>query len=258
MLLLNGSTSAQVENWDAYLSRYGTKPGSVLVDMNLYNTAPDKRYPYLVITGPQANSCDKNGIPDKSEIPVLEEVLDATTVFLSGTTTRVLAGTFTYNCERLNYYYLKDTAGARNAILRMYNRNFKDYKFVINIKHDPQWRNYLTFLYPDDATLNWMENNKKITQLLQAGDGLKDRREITFAACFTSDTARVAFSSYLAGSGYTTLKTPNIKNDKTACCILFSRNTIVNIDTLNSYSAPLKAEIAKHNGIYNGWEAVKK
>ena len=254
----SGFAAAQTENWDTYMSRFGSKPGSVLVDLGLYPTAPDSRYPYLIITGPQARNCDKNSLPDKREITALEEVLDASTVFLGGVTAKVLAGTFTYNCERVNYYYVKDTTGARNSLLRMYNRNYKDYKFVITIKHDPQWVNYLTFLYPNEDTRNWIENNKNITQLLQNGDSLTDKRDIIFAACFSSDTARNGFSSLLPAKGYTLQKTPVLKNDKARYCILFSKNNFVKIDTINNYTAEIKKEVQKHNGVYNGWSALKK
>ncbi len=226
--------------------------------MGLMANAPDKRYPFLVITGPQAHNCDKNGIPASDEIETLERVLDATGDFLTGLTAKVLAGTYTHNCQRVNYYYVKDTTGIRNAIYRLYNRTYKDYKFVINIKQDPYWRNYLTFLYPSEETQNWMENNKVVTTMLQSGDSLTKQRNITFAACFKSDTARTAFSDFATGKGYTIQKSPTVKSGTHALCLLFSKYNYVQMDTLNKYTFEIKKEITKHDGAYDGWSAPLK
>ena len=140
------AAGAQNENWDTYMAKFDKLPGSVLVDLGLYETAPNKLYPNLVITGPLAQSCNGQGLPDKEEIDALENILDATGNFLTGVTPKILAGTLTYDCKRVNYYYVKDTIGIRNAIARMYNRNYKDYRYAITIRSDPEWKTYRTFL----------------------------------------------------------------------------------------------------------------
>src|SRR6185369_11842314 len=102
----------------------------------LMATAPDKLLPFLVVTGPRANNCtNPSGMPGADEINTLEDILSATDDFLTGVTAKKLAGTFTYNCERLNYYYVRDTVAVRNAIARMYNKSFKGYKYTVKIKH---------------------------------------------------------------------------------------------------------------------------
>ncbi len=220
--------------------------------------APDKRYPFVVITGPQAQTKSKTGIPNKQQIIDLEQILDVTTNFITGVTAKVLAGTFTYNNARLNYYYVKDTTGVRNAIKRVYNRNFKGYDFVITIKQDPQWLNYITFLYPSEETMNWMENSKVVTRLLESGDSLVKKRPINFAACFTTDTARASFTTYLEAKGFTIQKTPTIKNTPYPLCQVFSQYSSVNMDSIGVVTAELKREVKKHNGVYNGWDAAIK
>ncbi len=255
-----GSTAlAQTEMWDTYLSRIGDQPATILLDMDLILAAPDKRYPYVVITGPQAHNCGKTGIPAAIEIEALENILDATGNFLTGLTPKILAGTVMYNCQRNNYYYVRDTTGVRNAIMRMYNRNFKDYKYSIIIRHDPQWLSYRTFLYPNDETQNWMENNHIITSMLQQGDSLKKVRPITFAACFRSDTARDAFSTFVTGKGYSIDKSPSVKTSDAPLCLLFSKTESIKVDSINVITQDLRNEIKKHGGIYNSWNApIKK
>jgi uncharacterized protein (TIGR01619 family) len=247
------TANAQVTNWDTYMAMFGGKPGSVLVDMELVHKAPDKKYTYLVITGPRAQNCDDQGIPVKEEIDILEDILSTTDNFITGVTAKVLAGTFTYNCERLNYYYVKDTIGIRTAIRRLYERGYKNYSYGINIKYEPQWKTYRTFLYPDEEMRNWMENSKIITRMLQQGDSLKTRREISFNFWFDSDTARKAFADFATANGYKVARLTESKKPPVAYAIVLSRMAVVNLDDMNKMTSELKREATKHNGGYSGW-----
>ncbi len=257
-ILLATNATAQNENWDTYMAKFGSKPGSVLVDLALYETAPNKLYPNLVITGPQAHNCNAQGFPDKDEIDQLEEILDATGNFLTGLTPKVLAGTFTSNCQRMNYYYVKDTAGVRNAIARLYNRSYRDYKYAISIKHDPEWKTYRTFLYPGPETRNWMENDKIITKMMQQGDSLKKPRNINFDLYFRSDTERNAVVVYAKNKGYKTDTNITSKSAAAPYEAVISKYSPVKMDTINAMSQELQLEARKHHGLYNGWEAPQK
>ena len=251
-------TNAQTENWDSYMATVSGKPASVLVDMGLHEIAPDKRYPFVVITGPLNQTQKANGMPNKMEIKDLEQILDVTTNFITGVTAKVLAGTFTYNNERLNYYYVKDTTGVRNAIKRVYSRNFKSYEYIINIKHDPQWANYLDFLYPSEETFNWMENNKIIMRLLESGDSLKQKRNIIFATCFKTDSARSYFSAFVNKKGYSIQKSPMLKKSEFQHCLLFSQYVSIQADSISVMTAEIKKEVKKYKGVYSGWDASVK
>lgn len=252
------TASAQTELWDTYISKVGDKPATILLDMNLVLSAPDRRYPYLVITGPQAHNCGKNGMPNSDEIMTLESILDATGNFLTGVTPKVLVGTVMYNCQRNNYYYVKDTVAIKNALRRMYNRNFKDYSYTLTIKPDPQWLSYRTFLYPNDETQNWMDNNRIITTMLQQGDSLRQERTISFAACFATDTARSAFTTYITAKGYTVDKTHTTKLPDAPQCLVFSKLGAIKVDSINTITFEIRNEVKRHSGIYNGWNAPLK
>jgi len=240
------------------MARFGNKPGSVLVDMGLMSRAPDKRYQYLVITGPKAQNCDARGIPAKEEIDVLEDILNTTDNFITGVTAKVLTGTFTYDCERLNYYYVKDTVGIRNAIMRLYNRGYKDYNYAINMKYDPEWTTYRTFLFPDEKILAWMDIDKAITKMIAQGDSLTTKRNVNFDFYFKSDTDRNAFADIVFSKGYrtsfpaTTTQTTNLPYE-----VLVSKYSFVKTDSIQAESDELKAIAHMHHGMYNGWDAKK-
>ena len=256
-LFFGSAANAQNENWDTYLAKFGDKPGSVMIDLALIERAPDRKYPYLIITGPHAQSCDAHGFPEKYEIPNLEEILDATSNFLTGVTPKVLTGTFTHGCERLNYYYVKDTAGIRNALQRLYSRTYPNYKYTLNIKPDPDWIKYRTFLYPSPETLNWMECDRAISTMKQQGDSLKGERDITFDVYFKSDTDRQAFVAIATSKNYRIGKTIMSQSKVAPFEVIIDKRSLVRSDLMNSMTAEIKAAVKKHNGLYSGWEAKK-
>jgi hypothetical protein len=252
--LITSYVHAQKEKWDTYLAMYGTKPGSVLVDMALAKAAPDKKMPYLVITGPRAHSCNAKGVPAAAEIDKLEEILDNASSYLGGITASKLAGTFTYNCERLNYYYVVDTTGVRNALVRMYSKSYPDYDHTIKIKHDPTWIAYRTFLYPDEKTQRWMENSKIITTMLEMGDSLTTKRNINFKFHFQGESARTLFAAAARSRDYKADKLFTT-GDGLVYGIAVSKYDNVRIGLVDSMATELQAEAAKYGGIYIGWEA---
>ena len=246
---------AQGENWDNYVATFKGRPGSILVNMGLSDQAPDKRYPYLVITGPHSQQCKANGIPDNEEMPALEGILDATGSFLNGVTANVLAGTFTFNCQRLNYYYVRDTAGVHNAISRMYNQSYKGYTYSVKVKHDPEWSTYRTFLYPDEKMRQWMSNSKVIAGMLKAGDSLSQARDLNFTLYFKNDTGRRAFSEYARANSYK-VDTFSYADDKYPFGITVSKYGYVKVDIINLMEEDLKAEVKRYQAIYSGWDAM--
>jgi len=237
------------------MAKYGDKPGSVLVNLALMSNAPDKKYPYLVITGPRAQNCNKQGIPAKDDIAELEDILDATTNFITGVTARVLTGTFTHNCDRLNYYYVKDTAGIRSALGRMYSRSYGAYNYTIKIKHDPDWITYRTFLYPDSATFRWMNYSKTVAGLIEQGDSLTKQRDINFEVYFRTDTDREAFADFAKSKGYNANKLLTSQSTVAPFEIIISKKGPVKMEVILACEDELAAIIKKRRGYYNGWTA---
>jgi hypothetical protein len=251
------AATAQQENWDTYMARYGSKPGSVLVDMALAAKAPDKLLPFLVVVGPKARECrNPQGLPDTSEINTLENILNVTGSFLSGATAKKLAGTFTYNCERLNYYYVRDTTAVRSAITRIYANHYPLYNYTLKIKHDPLWVTYRTFLYPDSAATEWMATDKALLTLLQAGDNLTLPRPITHNLLFTSDTGRASFAEYASQHRYTITSTKNANTTSLPYEIKVTRFEKPVMDSLMSMKSELTLAAKKYRGYYEGWNAT--
>lgn len=256
LVLLPLIVNAQTEQWDTYMARLGGKPASVLVDMGAMSNAPENLLPYLVVTGPKTKHCNKKtGLPETAEIEKMEQVLEVTTAFLTGVTARKLTGTLTYNCERLNYYYVQDTFAVRNALVRMYTKNYPGYEYTIKIKHEPQWLTYRTFLYPDSVAAAWMSDNKQLTAMLQGGDNLSQPRDVIHTLYFTSDTGRTAFIRQAEKMGYTLEKTFDAGTVALPYELTIKRNATVKMENITAMEAELKEAAKTYNGYYKKWEA---
>lgn len=256
LLLLSAVSHAQNEQWDTYMARLGGKPASILVDMAAMATAPDKLLPYLVVTGPRATGCNKKtGLPEAEEIEKMEQALELTSAFLTGVTARKLTGTLTYNCERLNYYYVKDTIAVRNALARMYAKNYPRYEYSVIIKYEPQWLTYRTFLYPDSVATAWMNNNKQMARMLELGDDLSQTRDIMHTIYFTSDTGRTAFMKHAETLGYAFDKTFDAGTVALPYELTIKRNGRVIMDSIMATQNELTQAAKKFNGYYKKWEA---
>lgn len=245
---------AQQENWDTYAATFSGRPGSILVNLSLIEHAPDSRYPFLLVTGPHSRKCKANGLPANEEIPELEEVLDATSKFLDGVTANVLAGTFTTNCQRLNYYYIRDTQSVRNALARMYAQNYGDFKYAVKLKQDAEWVSYRTFLYPDDKMKQWMAASKTISEMMHRGDSLVRPRDINFTFYFKTDTGRQQFAAFAKANSFKA-DTFSYANVAYPYGITFSKYGYVKADIIALMENELKGELEKYQARYDGWAA---
>lgn len=235
------------------MAKVDGKPASIMVDLGLLDKAPDQRLRYLLVTGPVAKKCNTDGLPPADEINRLEEMLNATDEFILGVTPRTLVGTFTANCERLNYYYVRDTISLRYAIARMYNKSFKDYQYAISIRPDPEWKAYRTFLYPNDETFNWIENNKILSQLIEQKVDLTQAKNINFILYFKTENDRKDFMLDMHNRGYDVKELLNVKDGEYHYGIKIIKYDNLKSVTINAITLEVKDEAKKHNGLYNQW-----
>jgi hypothetical protein len=244
---------AQTNNWEHYLVKYNNKPASILVDLSLAEKKDLFQYPFIVVTGPKMSNCGQSGIPNKTDIAAMEEILDATDHCLKGLTAQLLAGTLTYECERLNHYYVKDTANIRNGILRMYRRNYPQTEFIVKIKPDPSWTVYHNVLYPTEAMINEAENNGIITAMLSKGDSLRGERSIKLAAYFDTDSAQQNFNKDIALLGCKLYNQKRVEHATTYYLTIAETRKPIVTDTINNITWVFRQAVKKHNGSYLKW-----
>lgn len=252
-IILNIS-KAQEGNWDVYLAQYENGPGSITLNMDLIVTAPKNDLPYILVTGVEFENCREDGFPNSDEFEKLYMISDGILELLKDRVKFELAGTFTHQCERLDYVYLSDTLNIRETLTNTYKSKYGDYKFYINLKDDKNWEAYTKFLYPNEVTLEYMSNQKVLTQLQKAGDNLSKERQIDHWIYFVKKSDRTLYEKYVTELGFKIENRGKIKNANQPFKLQISRSDFVYPESINKITLELRKKALEYNGDYDGWE----
>jgi uncharacterized protein (TIGR01619 family) len=245
------------EDWDNYIAQYDDGPGSVTINMARKETAPVKTLPFVVVTGlTTTKDCEADGFPLKKELDRLQNANDAAVAVVKAATTSELVGTFLYECERLAYIYVHDTAKIREKLTNLYKTKYPAYKYYINIKPDNAWEYYLDFLYPNDEIMEFMDNEKVIEQLRQAGDKLDKPRAIDYVFYFSDEKGREAFIKAVAGQGFKAEKAYVKEAAGKRYQVVLTRVGMVEVSEISQTTLELKKKAEEHGGEYDGWNTT--
>ena len=260
LLLISCNTKSQEtqktddSNWDAYIANYENGAGSTTFNMDLKKDAPKTDLPYILITGVTFSNCNKDGFPEKEEFNKLYEVSDEVEATISKLTKMELAGTFTYQCERLNYYYINDTTQIRSKLTALYKNKFSNYKHYINVKPDKNWEAYLNFLYPNEEIQESMSNQKVIEQLQKGGDDLTKSRQIDHWLYFSNEKNRNLFEKLITQNGFKIETKEKIDDQEKPFKLHISRNDKVDSESISKITLELRKKAKELEGDYDGWE----
>lgn len=254
--LLIQSLFSQSGEWDTYLARYEKGPGSTLVNMSLVKTAPDQQYPYLFAAGVQFRNCTAEGLPAPLAFNTLNKISDSVVALLNRSGKPVLAGTFTYQCERKDYFYVTDTTGLREAVTGLLARQFPGYRPAFLVKEDRSWDAYLRFLYPNEETREYMSNQKVVMQLQKAGDKLDQPRLVDHWLYFKTETDRECFVYTAVSKKFKIELKEIVAGQALPYKLHISRTDRADLRSINTLTNWLKEEAKKCKGEYDGWETV--
>jgi hypothetical protein len=246
---------SQEDVWDVYLAAYEKGTGSTLVNMSLKDAAPMLRLPYLLTTGVSLNICNPHGLPEKEEFNTLYQISDTVKAALNTRLRAVAAGTFSYQCKRIDYYYLPDTTGIRKLLETAYKKNFPGYQYHINIKNDADWKVYLGSLFPDEEHLDQLTNQKVILNLTDAGDDLSKPRMVDHWLYFKTDAERSSFIPYAVKEKFKIAKSFS-PNTRLTYQLQLSRIDKVDLASISIITSALRKKANELNGQYDGWETV--
>lgn len=245
---------SQKENWDVYMAQYEKGVGSTVVNMALKSQAPVKRFPFLLKTGVKLIICNKDGLPEKAEFEKLYQISDRMKSIIDSTLENISSGTFSYQCERTDYYYVTDTTGIRKRLEAAYKKEFSTYQYSVTIKVDENWEAYLTFLYPNEETFEYMTNEKVILNLIKEGDDLSKPRQVDHWLYFKTEAGRNDFIAYAIKQNYKVENREILENTEFKYKLQISKTDIVQINSITDITMMLKKQAEKLNGKYDGWE----
>ncbi|MGL1887961.1 MAG: DUF695 domain-containing protein [Reichenbachiella sp.] len=258
-LLLIGFTSkaqSQQEDWQNYIATYDqNKPGSVTLRMDLINSAPLSEYEYVLVTGVNFETINEDGFPDSDQtFSILHKLEDEVLNLVSESANSLLVGSFMYNSQRLQYFYLSDTVDIRNQLNSYYNTKSK--KGYINIKEDQEWNYYREFLYPNQETLNYMGDESVVRNLMEAGDDLSTSRRVDHWIYFKDKSSMKMFEQEVSKDKF--IVESSEKNEKTELPFELNIWRIDKVDLGSIYPITNKLRLLanKMNAEYDGWETV--
>jgi hypothetical protein len=257
LFFISLSSFSQSEgNWDVYMARYEKGPGSTVLDMALKNEAPNKSYPFLLKTGVKYKQCTSDGMPTEDEFPNLYAISDSAHFIIDDLVESKMAGSFTYQCERMDYYYVSDTTGLRKKLVAMYKKRFPSYTYTVSMKLDRKWEAYTTFLYPNEETMQFMQNLKVVTKLQDAGDKLDQPRLVDYLLYFPTDKDRKAFIEFAEKNNFKVEATDSMKEARLQYQLHLTRVDKVDVNSITAVTYQLVKDVARYNGEFDGWESI--
>jgi uncharacterized protein (TIGR01619 family) len=245
---------SQEDTWDVYLAQYEKGVGSTLLNMSLKKNAPVPQYPFLLKTGVSLIDCSNDGLPTEGEFNMLTRISDRVKTVIDSILKNIPAGTFSYQCERIDYYYINDTTEIRKYLASTYKKEFPDYKYSIIFRYDKNWEAYLMFLYPNAETYEYMRNDKVIMNLTKAGDNLSKPRQVDHWLYFKDEVARNRFITYALKEKYNVESKEYSKGARLKYQLQISRIDLVDITSISKITIELRKIAKDFDGEYDGWE----
>lgn len=256
LLFCYNTAIAQSGEWDTYLARYEKGPGSTLVNMALKQKAPDSTRPFLFAAGVKFKNCTNEGLPASSAFISLNRISDSIVALLDKHPGTVLAGTFSYQCERKDYFYVADTSGLRSAVTLLLAAQFPGYTPAFLIKEDKVWDAYLHFLYPNEQTRLYMQNQGIIMRLEKSGDNTALTRPVDHYLYFKSPKDRECFIYKALSQHYRVVAKDSSNHTGSPYSLHISREDKADLATINKITSWIKAEATRCKGEYDGWETI--
>ena len=141
--------------WWTYLAKYDELKGSTRVNMALRNGAPHKPFPCLAILGTSYVSSRDDKLPETSELEFLNEVSDELILSVMRLVPSLYAGTFTNDLEQVHFVYVQQLDGARAEFDKAHALLCEGRMPIWFEREDPRWEQYLDFLCPNQATMEF-------------------------------------------------------------------------------------------------------
>lgn len=253
-ILIQSGAQDNGDYWEAYLAQYDKGAGSTLVNMSLKENAPFREFPFLLSARVKINLCSAEGLPEQNGWDNLYKISDKIKAEIDSRMPSKAPGVFTYQCWRTDYYYIKDTIGLRQQLTAVFRDFFPGQEYEIEFRSDSSWQAYLTFLYPNEETIEYISNEKVLSQLMESGDKLIKPRKIDHWLYFKTETGRREFISYATEQGFKIESQETSQNKELKFSLRLSRTDKVDIKSISAITLQLKRKARQYDGDYDGWE----
>lgn len=242
------------EDWDFYLTNVDDKLSSIAVDLGLKSVAPIVDKQHIVWISLKMNNPREDGLSSKEEFEKLGYIEDQIVNSIVKNHNAIFVGRLTSDNHRDFYFYFGETKNYEKTIFNVM-QNFSDYKYAIGTKIDKEWDGYLNFLFPQPEQYQKIKNRKVVDNLVENGDRLDKKREVTHWIYFTNENDRENFIKKIATENFKVEEKNKVKENTNLPYILrISRIDKVDYDNIDTFTILLWKLANENNGEYDGWE----
>lgn len=136
---------------------------------------------------------------------------------------------------------------------KVLNEKFPNYKSQLWVDEDSEWECYFETLYPNEYSMQEINNNKVLDALHNAGDNLSAPRPIQHWSYFNSQEDADAFVSKVAAEGFE-IVTNEVLEDQEEYQYQVSITRTDMPGDVNEVTWYLMDVSAECEGYYDGWE----
>ncbi|MDH7444802.1 DUF695 domain-containing protein [Aquimarina sp. 2201CG14-23] len=245
----------EVENWESYIAAYEeNKPGSTTVRMDIVDQTPIAEYPYILVTGIKYESKRADGFPEDETFTLLHKLGDQLAELINENSKNMFVGSFMFNFERLEYFYIKTNKGIEHKLKEFYNANYPNNEYYINLKEDKSWSYYREFLYPNEEILEYLGDQNVVEALIKAGDNLSKARRVDHWTYFDDKSNMESFKKEIKKLGFKVQDSTKKESEAKPYAVQFYRIDNVDLDSIYSITSSLRKLAISYQGDYDGWE----
>ena len=250
--------SQHTPEWDFYPTKIEGKAASISLDLAIADVAPVPELGHMLWVSIKVKEPDANGFPLREEAKILagiEDELVEKLHFMDAVQVARLKSDGTVDF----YFYAPENDQFEDIVLELMEEH-PDYLYATETAEDPEWDEYLAYLYPDHYNYQSILNRRVVDQLQEAGDTLETAREVDHWLNFADEKNREAFAVAVQEKGFAVLqKGENPDKSGLRYSINISRADKASWEEVNRYVWELCKLAEKFKGEFVGWgcEVVK-
>ncbi|WP_242918285.1 DUF695 domain-containing protein [Pontibacter liquoris] len=241
--------------WEVYFCHIEEQPAFVSTDLGLAEMAPIASKPNLMEVAVALRTADESGFPEAAEWGMLEKIEDAVVQLLEEQLEALFVGKTLHSGKRGLYFYGEQTLALDNCVEEI-KKKFPDYLIVSQATEDADWEVYFNYLYPDEESMQRIQNTRVLQELEEQGDQAYVPRPITHYLYFQTTAERQTAGKSLEEQGYTldaVVEEP--EEEVYTYKLVVTRPDKADEETINEVTSALLRLARHHNGEYDGWEA---
>src|SRR5258708_7710670 len=243
-----------LRGWNSYFCNVNDKLASILLNLDLRESAPDISRPLLLWVWVYFVHPRPDGLSSREEFDTLSDIEDKLTAAVERECRATMGGQITTDGHREFYFYGSEAQNFEEEV-RKSLASFEGYDFDSDKREDPEWNQYLNVLYPSAEDIERIKNREVLEVLRRNGDALESPRDILHWAYFKTENDRSDFRNSAQVLGYRIDSESELKGKAYAYGICVGKEQDIHSDALDEAVINLFRSAKQANGEYDGWES---